>query len=67
MHCRYRDGECLSAEDEKEIIEKILHYHPHSEDKIGCGLSFIVVYMNLLTLQLYIFQHCCPHRVTLNS
>ncbi|XP_042453715.1 protein DCL homolog, chloroplastic-like [Zingiber officinale] len=40
---RYRDGESLNAEDEKEITEKILHYHPHSEDKIGCGLSSIVV------------------------
>ncbi|KAG6533892.1 hypothetical protein ZIOFF_007770 [Zingiber officinale] len=45
---RYRDGESLNAEDEKEITEKILHYHPHSEDKIGCGLSSIVVYLNIV-------------------
>ncbi|CAL9174655.1 unnamed protein product [Musa hybrid cultivar] len=40
---RYGDGERLSAEDEKEVIEKLLTYHPHSEDKIGCGLDSIMV------------------------
>ncbi|XP_008813811.2 protein DCL homolog, chloroplastic [Phoenix dactylifera] len=40
---RYRDGERLDAEDEKAIVEKLLPYHPHSEDKIGCGLDSIMV------------------------
>ncbi|XP_039131668.1 protein DCL homolog, chloroplastic isoform X1 [Dioscorea cayenensis subsp. rotundata] len=40
---RYRDGECLTDEDEKEVTEKLLAYHPHSEDKIGCGLDSIMV------------------------
>ncbi|KAH7672289.1 DNA-directed RNA polymerase protein [Dioscorea alata] len=39
---RYRDGECLTDEDEKEVTEKLLAYHPHSEDKIGCGLDSIM-------------------------
>ncbi|KAL0923908.1 hypothetical protein M5K25_004695 [Dendrobium thyrsiflorum] len=41
--CRYTDGERLSAEDEKVVVEKLLAYHPHSEDKIGCGLNSIMV------------------------
>ncbi|KAJ8492809.1 hypothetical protein OPV22_014530 [Ensete ventricosum] len=40
---RYMNGERLSAEDEKEVIEKLLAYHPHSEDKIGCGLDSIML------------------------
>ncbi|KAJ0984369.1 hypothetical protein J5N97_002725 [Dioscorea zingiberensis] len=40
---RYRDGERLTDEDEKEVTEKLLAYHPHSEDKIGCGLDSIMV------------------------
>ncbi|KAG1327140.1 protein DCL, chloroplastic [Cocos nucifera] len=40
---RYRDGERLNAEDEKVVVEKLLTYHPHSEDKIGCGLDSIMV------------------------
>ncbi|KAJ8772827.1 hypothetical protein K2173_028004 [Erythroxylum novogranatense] len=40
---RYMDGECLTAEDEEVVIEKLLRHHPHSEDKIGCGLDFIMV------------------------
>ncbi|KAI0522500.1 hypothetical protein KFK09_004879 [Dendrobium nobile] len=40
---RYRDGERLSVEDEKVVVEKLLAYHPHSEDKIGCGLNSIMV------------------------
>ncbi|KAH7672287.1 DNA-directed RNA polymerase protein [Dioscorea alata] len=41
---RYRDGECLTDEDEKEVTEKLLAYHPHSEDKIGCGLDSIMTF-----------------------
>ncbi|XP_075668154.1 protein DCL homolog, chloroplastic [Castanea sativa] len=40
---RYLDGERLTAEDEKAVVEKLLAYHPHSEDKIGCGLDSIMV------------------------
>ncbi|KAE9600012.1 hypothetical protein Lal_00045938 [Lupinus albus] len=40
---RYMDGEQLSGEDEKAVVEKLLAYHPHSEDKIGCGLDSIMV------------------------
>ncbi|KAG6515182.1 hypothetical protein ZIOFF_025567 [Zingiber officinale] len=43
MACRYFDGERLSAKDEKEVIGKLLRYHPRSEDKIGCGLDYIMV------------------------
>lgn len=40
---RYKDGECLTSEDEKAVVEKLLSYHPHSSDKIGCGLDSIMV------------------------
>ncbi|CAK9144200.1 unnamed protein product [Ilex paraguariensis] len=40
---RYMDGERLTTEDEKAVVEKLLTYHPHSEDKIGCGLDSIMV------------------------
>lgn len=40
---RYMDGELLTAEDEKAVVERLLAYHPHSEDKIGCGLESIMV------------------------
>ncbi|XP_058221115.1 protein DCL homolog, chloroplastic [Rhododendron vialii] len=40
---RYKDGECLTSEDEKAVVEKLLSYHPHSLDKIGCGLDSIMV------------------------
>ncbi|RZC48491.1 hypothetical protein C5167_016918 [Papaver somniferum] len=40
---RYMDGETLSAEDEKAVVEKLLSYHPHSADKIGSGLDSIMV------------------------
>ncbi|CAL0323800.1 unnamed protein product [Lupinus luteus] len=40
---RYMDGEQLSVEDEKAIVQKLLPYHPHSEDKIGCGIYSIMV------------------------
>ncbi|TKY75026.1 DCL protein [Spatholobus suberectus] len=40
---RYMDGERLSVEDEKAVVEKLLAYHPQSEDKIGCGLESIMV------------------------
>lgn len=40
---RYKDGEYLSGEDEEAEVEKLLAYHPQSEDKIGCGLHFVMV------------------------
>ncbi|XP_024970176.1 protein DCL, chloroplastic [Cynara cardunculus var. scolymus] len=40
---RYMDGEQLTPTDEKTVVEKLLAYHPHSEDKIGCGLDSIMV------------------------
>ncbi|XP_020570707.1 protein DCL, chloroplastic [Phalaenopsis equestris] len=40
---RYKDGERLSTEDEKVVLEKLLAYHPHAVDKIGCGIDSIMV------------------------
>nr|GLL48912.1 protein DCL, chloroplastic-like [Ipomoea trifida]GMD99415.1 protein DCL, chloroplastic [Ipomoea batatas] len=40
---RYMDGELLTAEDVKIVVEKLLAYHPRFEDKIGCGLDSIMV------------------------
>lgn len=37
------DGECLTEEDKKAVVEKLLAYHPHSDDKIGSGLDSIMV------------------------
>ncbi|XP_010540381.1 PREDICTED: protein DCL, chloroplastic-like [Tarenaya hassleriana] len=40
---RYEDGERLTYDNENFVVEKLLAFHPHSEDKIGCGLDFIMV------------------------
>ena len=40
---RYMDGERLTVADEEAVVEKLLSHHPHSEDKIGCGLDSIMV------------------------
>ncbi|KAL2232553.1 protein DCL, chloroplastic [Sesamum indicum] len=40
---RYMDGERLTPQDEKAVLDKLLAHHPHSEDKIGCGLDSIMV------------------------
>ncbi|XP_043709179.1 protein DCL homolog, chloroplastic [Telopea speciosissima] len=40
---KYMDGERLTPDDEKAVVEKLLAFHPHSEDKIGCGLDSIMV------------------------
>uniref|UniRef100_A0A7N0TQR2 DCL protein n=1 Tax=Kalanchoe fedtschenkoi TaxID=63787 RepID=A0A7N0TQR2_KALFE len=40
---RYECGERLSADDEKLVLEKLLAYHSHREDKIGCGMDYIMV------------------------
>ncbi|XVF39876.1 hypothetical protein PTKIN_Ptkin01aG0068000 [Pterospermum kingtungense] len=39
---RYKDGERLTVADEEAVVEKLLCHHPHSEDKIGCGLDSIM-------------------------
>ncbi|KAG0486006.1 hypothetical protein HPP92_008101, partial [Vanilla planifolia] len=39
---KYHDGERLCPEDEKEVVEKLLVYHPYSKDKIGCGFDSIM-------------------------
>ncbi|KAL3617906.1 hypothetical protein CASFOL_038227 [Castilleja foliolosa] len=40
---RYMDGDRLSPDDEKAVVDKLLAHHPHSEDKIGVGLDWIMV------------------------
>ncbi|KAK4770980.1 hypothetical protein SAY87_031512 [Trapa incisa] len=40
---RYFDGQRLSAEDETAVVKKLLSFHPHCDDKIGCGLDGIMV------------------------
>ncbi|KAG7024277.1 Protein DCL-like, chloroplastic [Cucurbita argyrosperma subsp. argyrosperma] len=40
---RYVDGERLTSEDERIVVDRLLAHHPHAEDKIGCGLEFIMV------------------------
>ncbi|VFQ65640.1 unnamed protein product [Cuscuta campestris] len=40
---RYMDGQRLTDEDEKIVVERLLAHHPHSEDKIGVGLDSIMV------------------------
>ncbi|XP_057429412.1 protein DCL homolog, chloroplastic-like [Lotus japonicus] len=40
---RYMDGQVLNVAEEKAIVDKLLAYHPDSEDKIGCGLESIMV------------------------
>lgn len=37
------DGQRLTPKDEKAVVDKLLMHHPHSEDKIGCGLDSIMV------------------------
>lgn len=40
---RYMDGERLTPKDEQAVVDRLLAHHPHSEDKIGCGLDSIMV------------------------
>lgn len=44
------DGERLTAEDAKAVVEKLLVYHPNCEDKVGCGLDSIMVSQSLHNL-----------------
>lgn len=41
------DGERLTSEDEKIVVDRLLAHHPHAEDKIGCGLESIMVRFDL--------------------
>lgn len=43
LNSRYMDGEHLKPEDMKAVVEKLLVYHPHADDKVGCGLDSIMV------------------------
>ncbi|XP_061343215.1 protein DCL, chloroplastic-like isoform X2 [Gastrolobium bilobum] len=56
---RYLDGERLTVEDEKAVVEKLLAYHPHSEDKIGCGLESIMIVFGALTRRTMMRTNIC--------
>nr|KYP48332.1 hypothetical protein KK1_030025 [Cajanus cajan] len=51
---RYMNGEHLSMEDERAVVENVLIYHPHYEDKIGSGLNSIMVDHH----PLYLYPRC---------
>uniref|UniRef100_A0A0E0K5M2 Protein DCL, chloroplastic n=1 Tax=Oryza punctata TaxID=4537 RepID=A0A0E0K5M2_ORYPU len=40
---KYENGDRLSPEHEKAILERLLPYHPQYEKKIGCGIDYITV------------------------
>lgn len=40
---QYDNGDRLSAEHEKTIIEKLLPFHPEFEKKIGSGVDYITI------------------------
>lgn len=50
LSVRYLDGERLTPEDEKVVVDKLLAYHPHAQDKIGCGLDSIMVSFFLIQI-----------------
>uniref|UniRef100_A0A0E0CRW8 Protein DCL, chloroplastic n=1 Tax=Oryza meridionalis TaxID=40149 RepID=A0A0E0CRW8_9ORYZ len=39
----YENGDRLSPEHEKAILERLLPYHPQYEKKIGCGIDYLTV------------------------
>ncbi|RDX79612.1 Protein DCL-like, chloroplastic, partial [Mucuna pruriens] len=51
---RYKNGELLTMEDERAVVENILVYHPDYEDKIGSGLDSIMVDHH----PLYLYPRC---------
>ncbi|KAF2324333.1 hypothetical protein GH714_012642 [Hevea brasiliensis] len=55
---RYLDGEHLTAEDEKAVVENLLIYHPNSEDKIGCGLGSIMAIGFKFLASSYVIGYC---------
>ncbi|KAL2346409.1 hypothetical protein Fmac_000409 [Flemingia macrophylla] len=40
---QYENGDRLSPEHEKTILEKLLPFHPESQKKIGCGVDYITI------------------------
>ncbi|PON94255.1 hypothetical protein TorRG33x02_099930 [Trema orientale] len=59
LHSRlYVDGERLTAEDEKAVVERLLAYHPRAEDKIGCGLDSI---MDANPMRQITIRFACTH------
>ncbi|KAF2947117.1 hypothetical protein DAI22_02g345300 [Oryza sativa Japonica Group] len=40
---KYENGDRLSPEHEKAILERLLPYHPQYEKKIGCGIDYLTV------------------------
>ncbi|XP_022768712.1 uncharacterized protein LOC111312582 isoform X2 [Durio zibethinus] len=51
---RYMDGERLTVADEETVVEKLLRHHPHSEDKIGCGLDSIMWHQFVKSLRMVV-------------
>lgn len=43
IFCRYKNGDRLTPEHQKVIVERLLPYHPTYETKIGCGVESIMV------------------------
>ena len=52
------DGEQLTDEDEKIVAERLLAYHPNSDDKIGCGFDSIMVSLHSFQRNLIVFRSC---------
>ncbi|KAJ9186745.1 hypothetical protein P3X46_002285 [Hevea brasiliensis] len=40
---KYENGDRLSPEHERTIVDRLLPYHPECEKKIGCGIDYITV------------------------
>uniref|UniRef100_A0A2C9U0C4 Uncharacterized protein n=1 Tax=Manihot esculenta TaxID=3983 RepID=A0A2C9U0C4_MANES len=40
---KYENGDRLSPENERTIVERLLPYHPECKKKIGCGIDYITV------------------------
>ncbi|KAG8654767.1 hypothetical protein MANES_05G174300v8 [Manihot esculenta] len=40
---KYENGDRLSPEHERTIVERLLPYHPECTKKIGCGIDYITV------------------------
>ncbi|XP_050214981.1 protein DCL homolog, chloroplastic [Mercurialis annua] len=40
---KYENGDRLSPEHERTILERLLPFHPEYEKKIGCGIDYITV------------------------
>uniref|UniRef100_A0A2P2JN47 Protein DCLic n=1 Tax=Rhizophora mucronata TaxID=61149 RepID=A0A2P2JN47_RHIMU len=38
---RYENGDRLSPEHERTIVDRLLAYHPDYEKKVGCGTDYI--------------------------